>query len=108
MNSTPTSPTSRVPLLVSDRLYAMLLVKPFFQGFTGKTIVDASQATEVLVCLSCASRDEVDTLVRKAREAGGTVPGAPQDHGFMYSHSFEDLDGHVWELVHMVGAPPQD
>lgn len=101
MNSTPTSPTSRVPLLVSDRLYAMLLVKPFFQGFTGKTIVDASQATEVLVCLSCESRAEVDALVAKALAAGGTAPRPPQDHGFMYAHGFEDLDGHIWELAWM-------
>ena len=50
---------------------------------------------------------EVDALVRKARAAGATVPGEPQDYGFMYSHGFTDLDGHVWELVHMSGEPPQ-
>ncbi|MBO9678956.1 MAG: VOC family protein [Acidovorax sp.] len=88
-------------LVLGDNLYAMLLTEPFFQGFTGKPIADATRSTEVLVCLSCTSRDEVDTLVRKAREAGATVPRQPQDHGFMYGHGFEDLDGHIWELVHM-------
>lgn len=88
-------------LVLGDHLYAMLLTEPFFLGFTGKPIADAKQSTEVLVCLSCASRDEVDTLVRKAREAGAAVPRQPQDHGFMYAHGFEDLDGHIWELVYM-------
>lgn len=55
----------------------------------------------MLVCLSCESRAEVDELVAKARTAGATVPNAPQDHGFMYGHGFEDLDGHIWELAYM-------
>ena len=89
--------------------YAMLLVEPFFQSFTRKPIADAKKSTEVLVCLSCESRAEVDALVKKALAAGGTAPNAAQDHGFMYSHGFEDLDGHVWELVWMDpnAAPPQ-
>jgi predicted lactoylglutathione lyase len=88
--------------------YAMLLVEPFFQTFTRKPISDAKKSTEVLVCLSCESREEVDSLVRKALAAGGTAPNAPQDHGFMYGHGFEDLDGHVWELMWMDpnAAPP--
>lgn len=94
-------------LVLGENLFAMLLVEPFFQTFTRKTIVDAHQDVEVLVCLSCASREEVDDLVRKARAAGASVPNEAQDHGFMYGHGFTDLDGHVWELVHMVGAPPQ-
>ncbi|MGC3987782.1 MAG: glyoxalase/bleomycin resistance/extradiol dioxygenase family protein [Pseudorhodoferax sp.] len=94
-------------LVLGENLFAMLLVEPFFQSFTKKAIVDAHRSVEVLVCLSCASREEVDALVRKARAAGATVPGEPQDHGFMYSHGFTDLDGHVWELVHMPGEPPQ-
>jgi predicted lactoylglutathione lyase len=79
----------------------MLLVETFFQTFTEKPIVDAHASTEALVCLSCESRAEVDDLVAKAIAAGGRAPRAPQDHGFMYGHGFEDLDGHIWELVHM-------
>ncbi|SOE81674.1 Predicted lactoylglutathione lyase [Caballeronia arationis] len=88
-------------LVIGDNIFAMLLVEDFFQGFTSKAIVDAEQSTEVLVCLSCESRAEVDELVAKAVAAGGRAPRPPLDHGFMYGHGFEDLDGHIWELVHM-------
>lgn len=88
-------------MVVSDDIYVMLLAESFFQTFTHKPIADASKLTEVLVCLSCESRDEVDQLVAKALAAGGKAPRAPQDHGFMYGHGFEDLDGHIWELVYM-------
>ena len=94
-------------LVLGENLYAMLLVRDFFKTFTSKAIVDAKDSTEVLVCLSCDSREEVDELVRKAVAAGGTAPRPPQDHGFMYGHGFEDLDGHVWELVYMGGTPPK-
>lgn len=94
-------------LVLGDNLYAMLLTEDFAKGFTSKPLVDAKAATEVLVCLSCESREEVDGLVAKARAAGASVPREPQDHGFMYGHGFEDLDGHIWELVHMSGMPPQ-
>jgi uncharacterized protein len=89
--------------------YVMLLVEPFFQGFTKKAIADATKTTEVLICLSCESRAEVDELVKKALAGGGTAPNPPQDHGFMYSHGFTDLDGHVWEVMWMDpnAAPPQ-
>ena len=77
------------------------------QIYVNLPVADAARSTEVLVCLSCESRDEVDALVRKALAAGGTAPRAPQDHGFMYAHGFEDPDGHIWELVAMdPNAPP--
>lgn len=89
-------------MVVSDNHnYVMLLVEPFFQTFTKKKVADATQTTEVLVCLSCDSRAEVDALVAKALAAGGTAPQPPQDHGFMYGHGFTDLDGHMWELAYM-------
>ncbi|AEG92008.1 VOC family protein [Ramlibacter tataouinensis] len=96
-------------VISENHSYAMLLVESFFQGFTKKPIADATKTTEVLVCLSCASRAEVDELVKKALAAGGTAPNPPQDHGFMYAHGFTDLDGHVWELMWMDpnAAPPQ-
>ena len=88
-------------IVVAEDIFVMLLVEPFFQTFTKKAISDANKSTEVLVCLSCESRAEVDALVKKALAAGGTTPNAPQDHGFMYGHGFEDLDGHIWELMYM-------
>ncbi|MCM5681117.1 VOC family protein [Schlegelella sp. S2-27] len=88
-------------MIVGDNIYAMLLVEAYFQTFTKKPVADAKRSTEVLLCLSCDSRAQVDELVAKAVTAGGAAPNAPQDHGFMYGHGFEDLDGHVWELVYM-------
>jgi len=95
-------------MVITETIYVMLLVEPFFQTFTKKQIADAGKTTEVLICLSCASRAEVDELVRKAIAAGASTPNAPQDHGFMYGHGFQDLDGHIWELMYMDpnAAPP--
>jgi predicted lactoylglutathione lyase len=95
-------------LVVGDNIFVMLLATDFFKTFTAKPIADATRSTEVLVCLSCESRAEVDGLVKKALAAGAAAPRAPQDHGFMYGHGFEDLDGHIWELVYMDpnAAPP--
>lgn len=93
-------------LVLGDNLFAMLLVEPFFRSFIKKPIADARESTEVLVCLSCSSREQVDELVAKALAHGGTAPNAPQDHGFMYGHGFEDPDGHIWELAYMAGTPP--
>jgi predicted lactoylglutathione lyase len=94
-------------MIVGENLFVMLLVEKFFGSFTSKAIVDTSKATEVLTCVSCDSQAQVDELVSRARAAGGKVPRQPQDHGFMYAHGYEDLDGHTWELVHMTGAPPK-
>lgn len=68
-------------------------------------ICDATKSTEVLLCLSCDSREIVDEMVLKAVSAGGSSYNEPQDHGFMYAHGYQDLDGHIWELVHMAAMP---
>jgi uncharacterized protein len=94
-------------MVISDDIFVMLLVEPFFQTFTKKPIADATKTTEVLMCLSCDSRAEVDSLVKKALAAGATSPNPPQDHGFMYGHGFTDLDGHIWELAYMDPAHVQ-
>jgi len=84
-------------LVLGENLFAMLLVKPFFQGFTSRTIADAHQSAQVLVALPCADRAAVDALVQGATAAGGKAHRPPQDLGFMYSQAFEDPDGHIWE-----------
>ena len=86
-------------------IHVMLLKESFFKTFTPRPIADASRSTEVLVCLSCASDQEVKQLVAKASKNGGNAVREPQDHGFMYQHAFEDPDGHIWELVHMRSQP---
>ena len=88
-------------MIVDEHIYVMLLVEKYFQTFTKKAVVDARNATEVLVCLSCDSREAVDSLMAKAVAAGGTARES-KDHGFMYAGGYEDLDGHIWELVFMV------
>ena len=85
-------------MVISEHIQVMLLVKPFFAGFTKKPIADARAATEVLLALSCESRDEVDAMVAKAVAAGAATPTPANDLGFMYQHAFEDLDGHQWEV----------
>ncbi|OUL33444.1 glyoxalase/bleomycin resistance/extradiol dioxygenase family protein [Nostoc sp. T09] len=88
-------------MIVSENIFVMLLTYEKFQTFTPKEICDATKSTEVLVCLSCDSREKVDEMVRQAVAAGGTTYSEPQDHGFMYAHGFADLDSHIWELIYM-------
>lgn len=88
--------------------YAMLLSKLFFQKFfPHKVITDARTQVEVSIALQCDSKEAVDALVAKAVAAGGKTYNQPQDHGFMYGHGFEDLDGHIWEAFHMNALPPK-
>ena len=91
-------------LVISDTIYAMLHTEPSFRRFTSRPICDAKAANEVLLAISCESRDQVDTLVDKALAAGGTVFREPEDLGFMFLRSFQDLDGHVWEFFFMAEA----
>nr|WP_315399315.1 VOC family protein [uncultured Duganella sp.] len=93
-------------MIVAENIFVMLLSEERFKTFTPKPISDARASTEVLVCLQVDSREQVATLVNKAIEAGGSAYKAPQDHGFMYGHGFQDLDGHLWEIIYMDSAPP--
>ena len=88
-------------MTVGEDIFVMLLTHDKFKTFTAKAICDATKSTEVLVCLSSESREKVDDMVRKATAAGGTTYNEPQDHGFMYGHGFQDLDGHIWEIIYM-------
>jgi uncharacterized protein len=88
-------------MVVSEYIYIMLLVEEFFKTFTKKEIADATKSTEAIICLSAESREKVDEMVSKAIEAGGTAPNDKQDHGWMYGHGFQDLDGHLWEVAYM-------
>jgi uncharacterized protein len=89
-------------MVFSETIHVMLLTHDKFRQFTPKAIADAKTTTEVLICMSADSRDAVDATLAKAGAAGGTVdPGPKQDYGFMYGRSFEDLDGHIWEVMWM-------
>ena len=88
-------------MIVGDNIFVMLLVESFFKTFTPKAVCDATRSTEVLLALSADGRAAVDALVAKAVAAGGTTPTEPKDHGFMYQHGYQDLDGHLWEVFYM-------
>ncbi|GJI96235.1 glyoxalase/bleomycin resistance/extradiol dioxygenase family protein [Rugamonas sp. FT107W] len=93
-------------MIVAENIFVMLLVEERFKSFTPKPICDARTSTEVLICLQAESREQVASIVSKAIEAGGSAYKEPQDHGFMYGHGYQDLDGHLWEIIYMDSAPP--
>jgi hypothetical protein len=90
-------------IVFSDTIHAMLLNHERFAGFIpGRTIADAKAATGMLIAISADSRDAVNAVIDKAGAAGGKADATPaQDHGFMFSRSFEDPDGHIWEVAWM-------
>ncbi|MFZ0328720.1 MAG: VOC family protein [Nitrososphaeraceae archaeon] len=88
-------------MIIGDDIFVMLLVEKFFKTFTKKEICDTSKNTEVIVALSAESREKVDQMINKAIESGGSEPREAQDHGWMYGRSFEDINGHIWEVIYM-------
>ena len=94
-------------MVITEDIYAMLLVRDFFQTFTKKEVANATRVTETIIALTADSRAEVDELFKKALAAGATETKETQDHGFMYVRSFQDLDGHQWELFWMDPAAVQ-
>jgi predicted lactoylglutathione lyase len=88
-------------IIVSDDILVMLLQEDFFKNFTNKPIANAKESTEVLISISAESRAEVDEIVGLAIAAGGASPVPTQDHGWMYGRSFEDPDGHIWEVSYL-------
>ena len=88
-------------LVISENIYAMLLTHEKFKQFTKKEIADSTRTTEVLLALSAESKEAVDTVFEKAIQAGGKEAREPEVYDFMYSRSFEDLDGHIWEIFWM-------
>lgn len=88
-------------MVLSDTIHVMLLTHDKFREFTPKRIADAHESSEVLLAISADSRAAVDEITGKALAAGGREPRERQDYGFMYSRSFEDPDGHIWEPTWM-------
>jgi len=88
-------------IVISDDIYAMLLTHEKFKQFTKKEIVDSNKNTEVILALSAESKEKVSEIVKNAVDAGGKESADPSDYGFMYQRSFQDLDGHLWEVVWM-------
>lgn len=94
-------------IVLGETQFAMLLRTDFFDGFTTKDVADSKATAEVLIALSADTREYVDDIVDKAIAAGAT-PGKTEDHGFMYGRAYNDLDGHVWEIIWMDPQAAQD
>ena len=92
-------------MVVNDSIHVMLLTREFFGTFVSKPVADTRAVVGAINCMSLDSREAVDAIHDKAVKAGAKSAGDAQDHGFMYSRAFEDLDGHHWEFVHMSGMP---
>ena len=88
-------------MIINDSTFAMLLTEAHFKNFTDKEIIDATKQVECLVSFAVESREQVDIIVEKALKAGGSRAHEPKDYGFMYQASFQDLDGHIWEVSYM-------
>lgn len=93
-------------MIMGENIFAMLLTEAFFSGFTKKQIADTSKVTEVINCISVVSKEKVEELLAKAAAAGGNVSPDPMDHGWMYQRSFQDIDGHQWEVIYTDPAGP--
>ena len=93
-------------MIIGSDCYAMLLVEKYFSTFTSKPIVDAGNNVEVINAIGLDSREDVDTMADKALVNGGSAFADPKDYGFMYQRSFQDPDGHLWEIFHMGEMPP--
>jgi predicted lactoylglutathione lyase len=93
------SENTAMMVIAEGSIQAMLTTEAFFKSLIDKPLVQAREANEMVLCLSCESREEVDSLIARAIAAGGRTPHPPEDHGFMYDQGFEDLDGHLWNLV---------
>jgi uncharacterized protein len=91
-------------MIVNEHTSVMLLVESRFSDFTSKRIVDTADQAEVIFSFSVESREEVDELVATAIGAGGSPVGEKEDHGFMYSWSFQDIDGHLWGVLYWDAA----
>lgn len=88
-------------MIINDNIFVMLLVEKFFKTFTKKEICDTAKDTEVIIALSTESREKVDEMIQNVFEAGGKESREPQDHGWMYGRSFQDINGHLWEIIYM-------
>lgn len=96
-------------VVMGGNIYVMLLTHDKFKKFTPKEISDATKTTEVLNALSVEDKDQVNKMVDVAIGAGGSEARPAEDHGFMFSRSFNDLDGHIWEIFHMdMSAIPEN
>ena len=95
-------------MMLCDTIGVMILTHDYYGSFTKRPIADAKATSQMLLALTVEAHADVDRVLSAATAAGGRPdPNPPQDHGFMYGHGFQDIDGHIWELVYMAPEPVQ-
>jgi predicted lactoylglutathione lyase len=95
------NPDAACMVVMEGAIDVLLTTEAFFSSLTGKPVVRAKEANEIVICLNCDTREELDGLIARATAAGARIPHPPEDNGFMVDQGFEDLDGHLWNLVWM-------
>ena len=88
-------------MIIGENIFAMLLGEKFFKTFTNKEICDSTKSSEAILALSTESREKVDEMIKNVISSGGIETRKPQDIGWMYGRSFQDIDGHLWEIFYM-------
>ncbi len=88
-------------MISSEHIYVMLVEEEMFQSFSDKSIPDTTKDAQIIIRLAVQSRQQINDLVNKACAAGDHKVKDPEDHGFMYSWSFQDLDYHLWDVFYM-------
>lgn len=88
-------------VIIGENIFVMLLTERFFKTFVKKDICDTSRETEAILAVTAQNKTEVDEMMKKVISAGGTETREAQDHGWMYGRSFQDVDGHLWEIFYM-------
>jgi predicted lactoylglutathione lyase len=88
---------------LADGVFVMLLGRQFFSAMSPKPVANVATVTSVLTCLRMDSRDEIDRIMDAALASGATEARPKQEQPSMYGRTFEDPDGHVWELLWIDG-----
>ncbi|WP_338021791.1 VOC family protein [Bacillus pakistanensis] len=83
-----------------NNVIVMLFPEPTFKNFVRNDVTDANQTSEVLLSIDAESKEEVDSMVKRAVEAGGTIFSEPQDESWLYGAGFTDSDGHRWNVLY--------
>jgi predicted lactoylglutathione lyase len=93
---------------VGEQASVMLLTREMFDQFSHRPMDDPATHALALFCFSVPDRDQVDSIAEAAMAAGASEADGPEDHGYMYSRSFFDLDGHGWQVMWMDPVAAQE
>lgn len=90
-----------VCMVINGNIFVMLLLEEFFKEFSNRELTDTSKSREVIVGVGTSTKNEVDIIADRALAAGAGKANSSLEEGNMYTRSFLDLDGHMWEVVYV-------